>query len=352
MLKILLGAILALASLTGCNGLKMGVGLKGEMLEDNMMILDGDTFTIQDRIGDSLFIAQDYAHPNSKKSYYLVRYEHNGLYYPQIGAKTISLIDNTTDFVCIDEKDIYDIQKGKVLFSAPCNALVFYYIDRWKDKFLFTNFDTICFSDGKCVGLQEYVWCRKAKKEGMLTLVNGAEKIDVTFSELYDADHLTAIAKDARVERLTRDYYIKPQNKDERAKAGFRVDVEIPKGNSQSDKAIRQWMMSAIKDDAFYQLPFHQNIPIVNSSTLDEMKGALDKYGVLWEKLFRAEYQMEDTLNIMTCDIKIKKVTDCDDYTTYHYWASLYDGGLHDLPRGYYIMSGRKILIAKSFTIS
>ena len=30
-------------------------------------------------------------------------------------------------------------------------------------------------------------------------------------------------------------------------------------------------------------------------------------------------------------------MVDCEDYTTYYYWASLYNGGLHDLPREYYI---------------
>lgn len=39
----------------------------------------------------------------------------------------------------------------------------------------------------------------------------------------------------------------------------------------------------------------------------------------------------------MTCNIRVRKVADCDDYTTYYYWASLYNGGLHDLPREYYI---------------
>ena len=39
----------------------------------------------------------------------------------------------------------------------------------------------------------------------------------------------------------------------------------------------------------------------------------------------------------MTCDIRVRKVADCNDYTTYYYRANLYNGGLHDLPREYYI---------------
>ena len=45
-----------LTVLTGCHGLRMGVGLKGEFIDEDTLVLDGDTFTIQERIGDSLFI--------------------------------------------------------------------------------------------------------------------------------------------------------------------------------------------------------------------------------------------------------------------------------------------------------
>lgn len=143
---------------------------------------------------------------------------------------------------------------------------------------------------------------------------------------------------DAYIEHFTKDYYIKPRSKYESVDAGFSVDLDIPKGNADSDKAIREWMMAAIRDDAFYQLQNNMGIPVGKCTSLKDMQHSLDDYGVLWEKLCRAEYQIEDTLELrMTCDIKVKKVADCDDYTTYYYWASLYGGGLHDLPREYYI---------------
>lgn len=55
-MKKLLFIFLMLAVLTGCHGLRMGVGLKGEVIDEDTLVLDGDTFTIQERIGDSLFI--------------------------------------------------------------------------------------------------------------------------------------------------------------------------------------------------------------------------------------------------------------------------------------------------------
>ena len=140
------------------------------------------------------------------------------------------------------------------------------------------------------------------------------------------------------VERLIKDYHIKPRNKYERMDAGFSVDLEIPKDTTEADKAIREWMMAAIRDDAFYQLENNRDIPVGKCTSSNDMLHSLDEYGVLWEKLCRAEFQIEDTLEVrMTCDIRVRKVADCNDYTTYYYRASLYNGGLHDLPREYYI---------------
>lgn len=48
-----------------------------------------------------------------------------------------------------------------------------------------------------------------------------------------------------------KNYYIKPRSKHESMEAGFSVDLEVPKANSEADKAIREWMIAAIKDDAF-----------------------------------------------------------------------------------------------------
>ena len=181
------------------------------------------------------------------------------------------------------------------------------------------------------------MFCRKPKKAGMVTLVAGAQIKDISFGDLYNAKNMDDTT-DTTVERLTKDYYIKPRSKFERMEAGFSVDLDIPKGEAESDKAIREWMMAAIRDDAFYQLENNRDIPVGKCTSLKDMLYSLDGYGVLWEKLCRAEFQIEDTLEVrMTCSIRVRKVADCDDYTTYFYWASLYNGGLHDLPREYYI---------------
>ena len=134
-----------LAVLTGCHSLRMGVGLKGEVIDEDTLVLDGDTFTIQERIGDSLFIVWNYEHSDEKTPCYLLKYERNGFYYPQIGATNITSIDNTVNYVSIDDNDVYDIKDRKILFSSPCSASGLYYLGRWKGLHLFASSDTICY---------------------------------------------------------------------------------------------------------------------------------------------------------------------------------------------------------------
>lgn len=237
--------------IVACSGLRMGVGLKGEVIEGDTIVLEGDTFTIHERIGDSLLVVWNNEYSNDKTPCYLLKYERNGFYYPQIGASDITSIDNTTEYVCIDEKDVYDIKNKKVLFAPPCNASGLCYLGEWKDLFLFASSDTLCFSDGKSFGLQDDVYCRIPRKKGFLNLVAGAQTIDVPFGDLYHSRQI-AESKDISVERTIKDYHIKPRNKYESMDAGFNVDLEIPKGNTGADRSIREWMMTAVRDDAFF----------------------------------------------------------------------------------------------------
>lgn len=336
-MKRLILMIIVLAILTGCNGLKIGVGLRGELVGVDTILLDGDTFAIRDRITDSLFVVRDCAHSDDGTQFYLLKYECNGFYYPQVGATSVVTIDNTTNYVGINDDDVYDIKAKRVLFSSPCSVSDLYYLGKWKDLCLFASSDTICFSDGKCIGLQDDVYCRKPKKSGMITLINGAQTKTVSYGDLYKAKKMGS-KTDTSIECLKKDYYIKPRSKYESLDAGFSVDLEIPKGITEADKAIRGWMMAAVRDDAFSLFDLNREIPVGKCVSLGDMRHSLDEYGVLWEKLCRAEYQVGDTLVLrMNCDIKVKKIVDCDDYTTYYYKASLYNGGFHELPREYYI---------------
>lgn len=66
-------------------------------------------------------------------------------------------------------------------------------------------------------------------------------------------------------------------------KAGFYVDLDIPKGDSEADRAVREWMLKSIKDDAFSLLGYEQDIPLGKSATAEDIIATLDGYGTLWE---------------------------------------------------------------------
>lgn len=123
-MKKLLFIILTLAALTGCNGLRLGVGVRGELIGD-VIVLDGDTFKIRKWISDSLFVILNNEHPEEDAPCYLLKYERNGFYYPLIEANSIAPIRNTVNYVGIDDNNVYDIKAKKILFSPPCDVYSF-----------------------------------------------------------------------------------------------------------------------------------------------------------------------------------------------------------------------------------
>lgn len=114
-----------LLMIASCNGLTSGVGIRGIVCGDNLMTLDGDTFKVQERIGDSLLIV--YHYPKDNDHHYLIKQERNGFYYIQQEGNTISTIDNTQEYVCVDGKRVYNL-KAKTSFSVPCDASYLYYL--------------------------------------------------------------------------------------------------------------------------------------------------------------------------------------------------------------------------------
>ena len=340
---------LMLLTTTSCKGLKTEVGIRGILCGDDLMTLDGDTFKIQGRICDSLLIVCPHS---DEEPCYLIKQEKNGFYYVQQKGIAISSIENTQSYVCVDNKMAYNL-KDKTSFPLPCDASYLYYLGQWRDKVALTNQDSICFSDGKCVALQKDAFCKAFNTKDSVSLYMGARTLNVSIAELYQHETSSA-SSDREVIRLTKSYFIQPRSKFENMEAGFDVDLDIPRGTTDCDNAIREWMMSSIKDDAFSLLDSHKEIPLSKSNSVQNMMSSLDSYGVLWEKLCRCYYQEEDTLVLrLTCNIRSRKIVDCDDYATYYYWSSTYAGGLHDMPKSYYITydKRRKMFLTASNTI-
>lgn len=342
---------LTLLVTVSCNNLKKGVGLRGVFLEDDLMILDGDTFNIGEKIGDSLLVIWDY--PDKYEPNYLIRKKRNGFYYFQQKAQSISSIDNTLRFVSLNGNEVYDTEKDS-LFTIPCDGSSYLlYLGQLDGQPVFTNQDTIYFSDGRCVALQNDVYCKAASIDGYVSFVMGARRLDASLDTLH---HFVRQYEetDNSIEKFSKSYYIQSRSEYENMKAGFYVDLDIPKGDSEADRAVREWMLKSIKDDAFSLLGYEQDIPLGKSATAEDIIATLDGYGTLWEKLCRNDYQVEDTLNLsLFGDMTVRKIADCDDYTTYRYNASLYEGGLHEMPRSYYITydKRRHMIVNASNTI-
>lgn len=198
---------LTLLVMASCNELKGGVGLRGVFLEDNLMTLDGDTFRISERIGDSLLIIRDY--PVGYEPNYLVRLKRNGFYYVQRKAQSISSIENTSRFVCLDGKTVYDIEKESS-FTFPCEGPYLLYLGQRDGLPVLTNQDTICFPDNVCVPLLDDAYCKGTNLDGTVSLEMGARTLGVSLDALYRSASQYAEA-DNTIEEFSKDYYIQPR---------------------------------------------------------------------------------------------------------------------------------------------
>lgn len=330
-----LAGIVLLFMATSCQDkLRRGVPLAGEMCDDYYMTLEGDTFRVLHKIEDDLFVIcpQEDFHPCC-----LLKQKKNGHYYIQMEHSSIDCIEDSRRYLVIDESRVYDMQTGKY-FALPCSASFVSYLGQWQDKVVLANMDTICFSDGRCVALQEGALCERADTAGKVRLTMGARALDVPFEALYRHRPSLPTTSDTTVVRFNKEYGIRSCSEYGDVSVGVFVDLDIPKGNTESDRAIREWMVAAIKDDAFSLLLDSMDIPTGRSSTLQQAQTTLDLYGELWMELYRQNFPEADSLSFrMSCWTKVRKIVECADYVTYYFDELLDGGGVHGLPRSYYI---------------
>ncbi len=365
-LLCMVAAVAVLQMVVSCTDSSTGSPMKGHMITPHSMLLDGDTFRIKamvidplsappnvkngDTAGvkrmnfDTLFIVRNDSLPEGQVRSYLVRPGAGGLYYPLVGAKEISGIIGTFLYVLLDGKDIYDIEKGKVTFTSPCRDDFLAYLGKWHGMLVLSNIDSVCFTDGKSLELQNVTYCNRNRvKRNMVTLVKEVQKLDVPFSKLYSLATKHKHVKDTSVEKFDRYCYLKDGLANDDLRVGFSVLMDLPKGNSRGDSVMRSMLMRSVRDNIFELLPNGGDVPVSRCATLAEMKMSLDRYSVLWEKLCRAANRRYGTLErSLCCAIYAEKVADNSDYTTYYYYASSFNGGLHSLPRSYYITYDKK----------
>lgn len=333
--RMILGATLVL--MASCGGPKKGTSYIGKLCEDGLMTLDSDTFRVMQNVGSELFILSEY--PDNNDHEYLVRKAKNGYYYVELEAKDISFIRNTSEFVSVSGKGAYNINQKKML-PLPLQSYYLEYLGQWKDLYAFCNGDTICFSDGKILALSENAFCQlKANGEG-IKLVNVARSITVSLEELYKAktQHVEMAKK---IEKVEKSYYLQTDHvrEDTEMEIGFDLDIEVPQSGSQADVAIREWMLEAIMKDVFSVLGYQDELDAVKKPSFQKMMTCLDSYGTLWEKLYRSEFatDMDSLYFPLNCQIQTRMIADTPSYVTYYYYADPYEGGLHSMPRSYYI---------------
>lgn len=335
--------IVIIVSSVSCTGLKKGVGVRGSVLGDDSIVLDGDTFNIVGQINDSMLIVGD-SYTKGGQYNYLINKKPNGFYYVLIKANTISQIDNTQDFVLLDDDEVYDIKRDCKCCRIPYHCdYGFWYLGRMNDTIVFSCPDTVFFSDGKCIALKKSTYCLSAGQDGKITLKHGAQSRKVDPSELYKFSMPHKQYTDTSYVRFMKKYFVQPRTKYESVNAGYSLDIDIPAGNSLSDKSIRKWITESVKDEVFELLECRDLVPVANCRNVKEMINSLDSYGTLWEKFLRNDYQDGDTLVVsLFSNIEIRKVIDNADFETYYFYACPYNGGLHEMPRSYYITYDKK----------
>lgn len=338
-----------------CSNMKQGVGLRGIVVDDERITLDGDTFEIQERIGDSLLIVSKERFTESVPDY-LLKIERNGFYYIQAKADDISAIEGTEKFVVLDNGQVYDLINHQVLFRTACDySEGLSYLGTFDNIYLFANYDSLSFSDGKYLQLQPEVYHRAIAGSNMVKLILGAESIELSTRDLYQCIG-KKMENDKSVCHLKKSYFVKPHNEHENDDAGYDVDIEIPIGSDVADAAMRQWILMQIRNDVFCLLDYNpEEIAISKCGNVEEMQHCLDGYGVLWEKLLRNAYEYEDTLRApqISSHIMVREVVDRKDFVTYYFSSNPYKGGMHELPRSYYVTydKQRNVFLSASNTI-
>lgn len=332
-----------MTSVISCTGLKQGVRMRGSILDNDKMVLDEDTFDIVEQMNDSMLIVSERSEKRAQYSY-LINKKSNGFYYMLIKARSIYPIENTKDLVLLDDDEVYDINKGCKCCRIPYHCdYGFWYLGRMDNLIAFSCPDTIFFSDGKCLGLRKSAYCLPTGEDGRIILKYGAQSIKVYPSELYKYSVAHKQKADTSYVRFSKRYFVQPRTNYESAEAGYSVEVDIPIGNSSASRSIRNWIMESVKDEAFELLGYRNIVPVANCRNVKETMSSLDSYGLLWEKLLRNDYQDGDTLIVrLFSDIEIRKVVDNADFVTYYFYACPYTGGLHEMPRSYYITYDKK----------
>lgn len=331
-----IGMLFAMTNPTMCSDRKPGAVMRGMMLDDNYMKLDGDTFFVSDVIGDRFLIVRK----RSLETDYLIRKKSDGAYSLLAESPDIYTIENTTDFLCIGG-DIYELNSQR-RFPIPQVDISYgiSYLGQYKGISAFGCNDKIWFTDGKSMSLRRHAYYfipeEETVKSPKVELGLGAFSTVLSAAELYELSG-TLSAKGGNTKAYHYSFHVDPKYMLDENIAGFEVELDLPQGNTQIDVAIRKWILETINRDVFHQV-CEEPVALGKYETTDDFVKSLESYNVLWEKLYLEQFLLADSITPrLLSDIIIRKIEDNDNYVTYYYSNNMDFGGMHELPRSYYV---------------
>ncbi len=124
-----------------------------------------------------------------------------------------------------------------------------------------------------------------------------------------------------------------------KATVGFSVDMELPDGDSPADRAVREFLLLAVRQDIFSELGCDSLGEMgQRSDSPAAVATTLGQYNALWKEAFRRGRPECDTLPVRVIyDIKAERKAETADYLTYYYQNYHDYGGAHGAHFSYYI---------------
>ncbi len=326
-------------------------GKRGTPLGDDLFILDADTFRLQHySANDSMLFLCPI---NNSDITIVVKQRTDSLYYPFKG-EYISPVYDTEDFVLVNHFYIYDLFNKKK-YQLPFKSIYdhgeeIYYLGDWNEENIFSipiygfadvTSVGIYFTDGTLIPLCEDARALHIEQDGKIKIERRGLSITMDIDELHNYKSIEKTKEDV----IDGDMEIIQERCEEPRPglipASLSVHIEVPRGNTKTDKVIKKYFFQAICDDIFRLLDYDsKRLYSLSSIKSGDIRSALAQAAKVWRKEVRKKFSACDLGSGFTgfyYPIDVYKVAETDNYVTYYYEL---DAGIspgHDHPLYYYL---------------
>ncbi len=308
------------------------------LLASDTILLDADTFRIRFAIDDSTLCVSP---TREDERSMVIRKGNDSLYHTIIESESIRPIYYTEKFVRLNDTIAYELETGKK-YNVRESYFDIMYLGEWGGQPIFQtpgmrhswSGNTILFTDGWECTLWPDVHALPIDEDSTLTFIRGALSIKVNSSELHDY-HPTKEMPDKNMEAIWVEY----KEPSIWENPGYKVYIDVPKGNSRMAVTVKKYLFRAICNDIFARLDydakqFYSNIAIERG----DIRGALEQVNKVWCREVRKKFSNVDEDRVyFYFPINVTKVAEGDDYITYYYETDAFLGGAHSNPCSFYI---------------